>query len=54
MTGWLERIEPKASEALQLAVRAQHIARWRIARDEYPMGRAGYLAWRKALGARIL
>jgi len=42
---------PQASEALQLAARAQHIERWRIPRQDYPMDRAGYLAWRTALKA---
>lgn len=42
---------PHASEALQLAARAQHIERWRIPRQDYPMDRAGYLAWRTALKA---
>lgn len=41
---------PQASELLQIAVRAQHVKRWHIARNEYPMGKAGYYAWRKALG----
>ena len=41
---------PDASEFLQIAVRAQHIKRWHIPRAEYPQGKAGYLAWRKALG----
>jgi Domain of unknown function (DUF4202) len=38
-----------ASEALRLAVRAQHIARWRIPRDRHPEGRAGYKRWRSEL-----
>ncbi|WP_448211968.1 DUF4202 domain-containing protein [Colwellia sp. MEBiC06753] len=41
---------PEANEFLQIAVRAQHIQRWTIARSEYPAGKAGYLKWRKALG----
>ena len=47
MTHWLERVDPAASEALRVAVRAQHLARWRLPRDAYPEGRVGYLAWRK-------
>lgn len=42
---------PQASEALQLAARAQHIERWRIPRQDYPMDRGGYLTWRTALKA---
>ncbi len=49
MSGWLERLEPGASEALRLAVRAQHIRRWSIPRRSYPMDRAGYRRWRTEL-----
>ena len=41
---------PEASEHLQIAARAQHIKRWHIPRADYPTGKAGYMAWRKALG----
>jgi hypothetical protein len=50
MTQWLERLEPEASEALRLAVRCQHLCRWMIPRDQYPMTRPGYLQWRSTLG----
>jgi hypothetical protein len=46
MSEWLARLEPGASEPLQLAVRAQHIARWRLPREGFPEGRAGYKRWR--------
>lgn len=49
MTRWLNILEPQASEALQVAARAQHIRRWQIPRDTYPMTREGYLAWRKRM-----
>ncbi len=49
MTAWLERLVPDASEALRLAVRCQHIRRWAIPRDGYPMGRTGYREWRTTL-----
>lgn len=49
MTRWLEALAPNASEALRLAVRAQHIRRWEIPRDRYPMDRIGYLKWRTDL-----
>ena len=39
-----------ASEALQLAARSQHIERWIIPREDYPMDRAGYKRWRTELG----
>ena len=51
MTAALARLYPAASETLQLAVRAQHLERWRIARDTYPDGRAGYNRWRADLAA---
>ncbi|MCC6423001.1 MAG: DUF4202 domain-containing protein [Phycisphaerales bacterium] len=49
LSGWLDRLHPDAGESLRLAVRAQHLRRWRIPRDQYPMDRAGYLKWRKDL-----
>lgn len=49
MSAWLERLQPDASEVLQLAVRAQHIARWQIPRKNYPKNRAGYKKWRSDL-----
>lgn len=48
MSDCLERLYPEASEALRIAARAQHIRRWEIPRDTYPLGRAGYNAWRAA------
>ncbi|MCF6296734.1 MAG: DUF4202 domain-containing protein [Flavobacteriaceae bacterium] len=49
MTEKLNQFEPNASEAVQLAVRCQHICRWEIPRDSYEMNRKGYLTWRKDL-----
>lgn len=49
MTEKLNLFEPNASEAVQLAVRCQHICRWEIPRDAYEMNRKGYLMWRKNL-----
>ncbi len=49
MSEWLDKLEPDASEALRLAARCQHLERWVIPRDEYPMDRPGYLKWRNAL-----
>ena len=37
---------PDASEAVQIASKAQHICRWEVARESYPMDRVGYLKWR--------
>jgi hypothetical protein len=47
MTSWLERLEPAAGEALRLAARSQHLCRWRVAREDYPQDRQGYLRWRR-------
>jgi hypothetical protein len=49
MTKKLLQFEPNASEALQIGARAQHICRWKIARNEYAMDRVGYLKWRETL-----
>lgn len=49
MTRKLLQFEPNASKALQIAARAQHICRWKISRNEYPMNRVGYLKWREML-----
>src|SRR5690606_33808005 len=43
------RLQPEASEPLQLAARSQHLCRWEIPRESYPAGRAGYLRWRRDL-----
>ena len=50
MSEELARLFPDASDALQIAARGQHVERWKLARSEYPEGRTGYLAWRKAQG----
>ncbi|MDO9467894.1 MAG: DUF4202 domain-containing protein [Thiobacillus sp.] len=49
MSDMIARFAPEASEASQLAVRAQHIRRWKVPRDSYPMTREGYHAWRTEL-----
>jgi hypothetical protein len=49
MTDCLESFAPDGSEALRIAARAQHICRWKISRDEFPMDRKGYLQWRNQL-----
>jgi hypothetical protein len=49
MTRALGELYPDASEALKLAVRAQHIRRWTVPRASYPMDRPGYLRWRTDL-----
>jgi hypothetical protein len=49
LNDWVLRLCPEASEELRLAARCQHICRWEIPRDSYPMTRAGYLKWRADL-----
>ncbi|HEU5396055.1 MAG TPA: DUF4202 domain-containing protein [Verrucomicrobiae bacterium] len=46
---WVLRLRPDAGEALRLASRCQHLCRWEIPRDSYPMTRPGYLKWRADL-----
>ena len=52
MTATMDRMYAEASEILRIAARAQHIRRWQIPRDTFPMGREGYQNWR--LGMRKL
>jgi hypothetical protein len=49
LTDWVLKLCPEASEELRLAARCQHLCRWMIPRDSYPMTRAGYLKWREDL-----
>jgi hypothetical protein len=49
LSDWVLKLSPAASEPLRLAARCQHIARWQIPRDSYPMTRPGYLQWRADL-----
>ncbi|KAH8724842.1 hypothetical protein GQ44DRAFT_707916 [Phaeosphaeriaceae sp. PMI808] len=48
-TAYLAKRAPTASDALRLAVRAQHFRRWEIPRSTYPMTKPGYYAWRTNL-----
>jgi hypothetical protein len=49
MTEMQEIYVPEATETLKLAVRAQHIQRWKSPRSNFPMDRQGYLQWRTGL-----
>lgn len=51
LTDWVLKLSPDASEELLLAARSQHIGRWEIPRNTYPMTRPGYLQWRTRLKA---
>jgi len=49
MTEMLHLYAPDASLHLQIAARGQHMGRWNIPRNSFPMDRAGYLKWRTKL-----
>ena len=49
MTAFLDVYMEEPSDLLAIACRAQHIQRWKIARKDYPEGKAGYLTWRNDL-----
>ena len=46
MSAQLHKFCDAPSEALQLAIRSQHICRWKSPRSDYPMDRSGYKKWR--------
>ena len=52
MTHYLRERDPFAPIPLRLAVRAQHLKRWEVPRDSYPMNKIGYHAWRTYLKKR--
>ncbi|MBP5982004.1 MAG: DUF4202 domain-containing protein [Halomonas sp.] len=52
MSAWLTTLTQSPGECLQIAVRAQHLQRWQVTREEYPEGRVGYLTWRRDQGIR--
>ena len=49
MAEMLERYKPIADDVVKLAIRGQHIQRWKSPRSDYPMNRKGYHQWRTAL-----
>ena len=49
---WIEKLVDEPDETLTLAARAHHLRRWELPRDSYPLGRAGYLRWRRDQKAR--
>ena len=51
MSAKLHNFFPEASTVLQLAARSQHICRWKIPRNDYPLDRQGYKRWRLDLAA---
>lgn len=49
MSNMQERYIPDASDAVKLAVRAQHIQRWKSPRSDFAMDKPGYMLWRTGL-----
>ncbi len=49
MSDMIERFAADADEVNKIAVRAQHIERWKSPRSDYSMDRKGYLQWRTDL-----
>jgi hypothetical protein len=47
--GAIVRLDPNATSLLHLAARCQHLERWSVPRDSFPMDRAGYHKWRRSL-----
>jgi tRNAThr (cytosine32-N3)-methyltransferase len=52
MENWVARIAPAVDPVLRLAARCQHLERWSVPRNSFPMDRPGYLAWRRSLYAK--
>lgn len=49
MSKRLDDFYPAAPEYLKLAAHCQHIGRWEIPRESYPMDKKGYFQWRNVL-----
>jgi len=49
---WMQRLLGELDPIARLAARCQHLERWAIPRDSYPMDRPGYLKWRIAVHDR--
>lgn len=49
MENWVIRLIPDATPLLRLAARCQHLERWKVPRETFPMDRDGYNAWRQEL-----
>lgn len=52
MSAELAQHHPQADDILQIAARGQHVERWLLPRAEYPLGKEGYLAWRREQARR--
>lgn len=49
---WVVRLAPDAPPLLRLAARCQHLERWAVPRNTFPLDKPGYHAWRKSLYVR--
>lgn len=49
MEAWVVRAAAAPTPLLQLAARCQHLERWSVPRTNFPVGKVGYLTWRKFL-----
>lgn len=49
MEAWVVRLVPAAPPLLRLAARSQHLERWSVPRDSFPLDKPGYHAWRRSL-----
>ena len=49
MESWVVRAAESATPLLRLAARCQHLERWSVPRDSYPLDKPGYHAWRRSL-----
>src|SRR5687767_5401390 len=49
MEAWVVRLVPDAPPLLRLAARCQHLERWLVPRQTFPMDKPGYHAWRRSL-----
>lgn len=49
---WLARLVAEPGPALRIAARGQHLERWAIPRDQFPLDRGGYHRWRRAVHER--
>jgi hypothetical protein len=49
MEAWVVRAAAEPTPLLRLAARCQHLERWSVPRDTFPMDRPGYLKWRQSL-----
>jgi hypothetical protein len=46
---WVVALVPDATPVLRLAARCQHLERFLVPRSSFPLGKVGYLSWRKSL-----